>query len=331
VVPTQGSLFVGDTAWARALYVYSPERQSWGMCTGWRTNDTTTLGLTPDNGFGFTCVSVKPAGKAVLLRAKSLGTVWLYATTEAGVIDSVPIKVLAGTTPARTEVTASVTKLAADQTAPALDSTVLSVFGSRGARQPWAFTHRPASVAPWMDIITDAGYGPATLRWRRSAFGRSPGTYVDTLLLHLPGLGSSPIKIIDTLVVTAAGPALAVSASPAPHAATLAAGSTATVDDSALITLSGTGAASASWTAQKRRSRTTLLRSSGVSSGYVVWRKTAVASKRGVSVDTITISVAGAAGAAIDAERSAASEGVREIIERKRSGRDYRDPGYGGL
>jgi hypothetical protein len=312
LVPTQDSLFVGDTASARALYVYTPERQSWGMCPAFFSLDTTKLALTPSVGsYGtYTCqpsgTATSPTGKSVQLRAKAAGLVWIYAVTEGGTVDSTSIKVLAGTAPARTSVTASVNKLhakatvTADQALPALDSITLTTFGSRGQRQPWALTH--SALGTWLTIQTDAGYGTSKVRWRRSGWARAVGTYVDTILLTLPGLGSSPLKIIDTLAVQGGATPLQVTAAGGGfvvRTATMAAGSTTLTMDSVLIALTGQGATTATWAASKRRNRTALIVPSMVSSGYVVWQRSSEALKRGVSVDTITVSAAGAAGSPV--------------------------------
>ncbi len=62
------------------------------------------------------------------------------------------------------------------------------------------------------------------------------------------------------------------------------------------MTLSGTGAASAVWTATKRKAWTTLTTAGGTGSGTVAWSRNATGLAVGTYVDTITVSAVGATG-----------------------------------
>jgi hypothetical protein len=74
------------------------------------------------------------------------------------------------------------------------------------------------------------------------------------------------------------------------------AGSVTPLLDSVAVTISGSGAADAPWSATSRRSSTTLLSSSGTGSGVLRWQRDPSGLGEGLHVDTITVTSAGAMG-----------------------------------
>jgi len=49
---------------------------------------------------------------------------------------------------------------------------------------------------------TGSGTGSGVLRWSRASGDLAPGTYIDTITVHVDGLSGSPARYIDTLVVS---------------------------------------------------------------------------------------------------------------------------------
>jgi len=82
----------------------------------------------------------------------------------------------------------------------AVASLVMTGFGGDTAH--WTMTHGSAS---WITLVTPAGLGGGQLSWSRNPAGLLPGTYVDTLLVSVPGASGSPISIVDSAFVTEPG------------------------------------------------------------------------------------------------------------------------------
>ncbi|MCA9764183.1 MAG: hypothetical protein KC544_13765, partial [Gemmatimonadetes bacterium] len=144
-------------------------------------------------------------------------------------------------------------------------------------------------------LVTSSGTGSGRVRWSRSAAGLPAGTYVDTIAITAPGV--APVRVVDTMVVTAAQP-LAVSVTPMATHGDAQAGSVGS-PDSVRIHLSGTGASSATWSATRQRAWTTLATTSGTGSAWLRWSRDATSLPVGTWVDTITVSVAGATGSPV--------------------------------
>jgi hypothetical protein len=49
---------------------------------------------------------------------------------------------------------------------------------------------------------TASGAGSGVLRWSRAIGDLAPGTYVDTITVHVDGMTGAPALYVDTLVVT---------------------------------------------------------------------------------------------------------------------------------
>jgi hypothetical protein len=95
--------------------------------------------------------------------------------------------------------------------------------------------------------------------------------------------------------VTSAPPSLSIAVSAAESDSAMI--HTATpVPDSAAVTLSGPGAASATWSASKKASWLTLTTASGTGSGMVRWTRQTQSLAPGTYVDTITVTTSGASG-----------------------------------
>jgi hypothetical protein len=166
------------------------------------------------------------------------------------------------------------------------DSAMVTLSGDGSTTTAWTATKKKS----WTTLSVAGGTGSGTVKWNRNTSGLTAGTYVDTLTVAATGL--SPRTIIDTLVITSAPPPLLLAVSPGSVGVTVPQGATAT-GASAAVTLSGTGATSAVWTATKKKSWTTLTTANGTGSGVVAWTRATAALAAGTHVDTITVSVAG--------------------------------------
>jgi hypothetical protein len=117
---------------------------------------------------------------------------------------------------------------------------------------------------------------------------------VDTIVVQV-GAGNPTALVIDTVVVTEAPVPLAATITPGSRRVAIVEGAAAPAD-SALIAISGTGSATASWTAAARRPWTGLGSTSGSGSGVLRWQRSGALPGPGTWVDTITVTIPGAAG-----------------------------------
>ncbi len=153
---------------------------------------------------------------------------------------------------------------------------------------PWS----AAKTQPWLSTLTIAsGAGNGLVVWNRNTAGLAAGTYVDTISVTA---AASFAVIYDTLKVT-----------PAPNSADCrrlaelaqhrgAARRSPAAGDSTIVTVSGgTNASVAGWSATKTAPWATILTPSGTGSGVVSWNRNTAALAPGVTVDTITITLAG--------------------------------------
>ena len=171
------------------------------------------------------------------------------------------------------------------------DNATVTLSGTGAASAVWTATKRKA----WTTLTTAGGTGSGTVAWSRNATGLAVGTYVDTITVSAIGATGSPDLVFDTLRITAAPPPLVLAVSPGSRNVAVQQGSAAP-SDNATVTLSGTGAASAVWTATKRKAWTTLTTAGGTGSGTVAWSRNATGLAVGTYVDTITVSAVGATG-----------------------------------
>ncbi|HKG94519.1 MAG TPA: hypothetical protein VKA84_21575 [Gemmatimonadaceae bacterium] len=152
---------------------------------------------------------------------------------------------------------------------------------------------RAAGRAGWSAIKTGAGTGGGWLRWERRAAALGPGLYVDTIEVTSAGAAGSPARLLDTLEVLAPT-ALAAGLSAPGHADSAVA--PAARADSVLVRPGGPGAATAAWSAAASASWITLTASSGAGPGVLRWSWSTAGLAPGLYVDTIRVTVAGAAG-----------------------------------
>jgi subtilisin len=174
-------------------------------------------------------------------------------------------------------------------TAPG-DNATVTLSGGTAGTTAWTATKRQ----PWTTLTTATGTGSGTVAWTRNTTGLAAGTYVDTITVTAVGAVGSPSTVIDTLTITAAPVAIALTVSPAGRSVSVAQGGVAP-GDNATVTLSGTNAGTAAWTATRKKSWTTLTVASGTGSGLVQWNRNASGLAAGVYVDTITVTAPGAA------------------------------------
>ena len=171
------------------------------------------------------------------------------------------------------------------------DNATVTLTGTNAASTAWSASKKKS----WTTLTTSSGTGSGTVAWSRNATGLAVGTYVDTITVTAPGAASgSPAMIYDTLQVTAAAVPIVLAVSPGSRNVAVTQGSSAP-SDNASVTLSGTGAASTAWSANKKQSWTTLTTSSGTGSGTVAWSRNASGLAVGTYVDTITVTAPGAA------------------------------------
>lgn len=181
------------------------------------------------------------------------------------------------------------------------DSATVSLSGDNSSNTAWSASKRRA----WTQLVTGSGTGSGKLRWSRNPTGLSVGVYVDTITVNAGGLSST---ILDSLRITESPPVappppppppappspLSVSVSPSSRFQSVKAGTTVQQVDSAGITISGTGASVAQWSAFSTKPWSTVTVAAGSGSGTVKWSRNPDGLAAGVYVDTITVVVAGA-------------------------------------
>ena len=168
------------------------------------------------------------------------------------------------------------------------DSATVSLSGDNSSTTQWsASAHRS-----WTVLSNGSGTGSGTLRWSRNPVGLSPGMYVDTITVHAAGLSG---EVLDSLRIMEPLPGvLSVGVSPGSRHRSVKVGTTVQQSDSAGVTMSGTGAPSATWNAISAKSWTTVTLSAGTGSGMVKWSRNPTGFAAGIYVDTITVIAPGA-------------------------------------
>src|SRR5690606_31789598 len=167
----------------------------------------------------------------------------------------------------------------------------VTLTGDGAASKTWSAAKRKS----WTTLTTSSGTGNGTVAWTRNTAGLTPGVYVDTITVTASGANGSPTRVIDSLVITAAPVPLAISTAPTSRRNNIMQGADAGID-SAMVNVTGDGAASRWWSAGSRKSWNTLTRSSGQGSGMVRWSRSSAGLAPGVHVDTIIVTMAGASG-----------------------------------
>ncbi|MEO5800117.1 MAG: S8 family peptidase [Gemmatimonadales bacterium] len=172
-------------------------------------------------------------------------------------------------------------------TSAPVDQATITLAGDNNTTTVWSATKRKS----WTTLTTATGTGSGTLAWSRNATGLATGTYVDTITVTAVGV-ATPSVVYDTLRITSAPVPVTLALSPAARTVSVTQG-TAAAGDQATVTLAGTNAATTTWSATKRKSWTTLVSASGTGSGTVSWSRNVAALAVGTYVDTITVTAAG--------------------------------------
>ena len=168
------------------------------------------------------------------------------------------------------------------------DSAGVALSGDNSATTAWS----AAAAHPWTQLSSATGTGSGMLRWTRNPTGLAAGVWVDTVTVSAGGLSA---RVIDSLVVSPPPQPLSLAVAPASRRDSVELG-TAAHADSGSVSLSGTGAATASWSATRKSAWLTLTTASGTGSGKVRWSRNSAGLAAGIYVDTISVSAAGAAG-----------------------------------
>lgn len=80
------------------------------------------------------------------------------------------------------------------------DSASIAISGIGAGKTAWT----AAARRPWTVLANTTGSGSAVLRWQRTGALPGPGTWVDTITVTIPGAVGSPLRVLDSLVVTPA-------------------------------------------------------------------------------------------------------------------------------
>jgi glucose/arabinose dehydrogenase len=180
-------------------------------------------------------------------------------------------------------------------TALRADSADVSLTGAGSNAATWTVAH--SAQASWVTLTNAGGTGSGKLLWTRNPAGLAAGTYVDTLTVTAAGASGSPARLVDTFEITPAPP-LVLSVNPASQSISLPSGSTTPAADSADVSLTGSGASTATWTAthSAQASWVTLTNAGGTGSGKLRWTRNPTSLAVGTYVDTLTVTAAGATG-----------------------------------
>lgn len=207
---------------------------------------------------------------------------------------------LAGTTPPPVPLVLAVSpssryhSVVAGSAAPS-DSATVTLTGDGSSGATWTAAKRKS----WTTLTTSSGTGSGRVRWSRTASGLAAGTYVDTVTVTASGATGSPTTVIDTLVVTPAPVVvpLSIVMAPGSRSATITSGDPAP-GDSVSVVIHGDGAAEAGWNAVATRGWISFVSAAGTGSGTLRWLRSASGLAAGTYVDTIRVSLNGAAASA---------------------------------
>ena len=171
------------------------------------------------------------------------------------------------------------------------DSEAVNISGFSASAVAWSASH---GTAQWLTLITSSGTGSGMLRWTKNPADLPVGSYVDTIVINSTGTLGAPARIIDSLLILSP---LTVSIGPASRRDSLPQGSTAVRSDSAVLTFSGMGAASAVWNVTHGGGAWIVIETeNGAGSAKVHWTRSPLGLLPGIHVDTITIAAASALG-----------------------------------
>ncbi len=180
-----------------------------------------------------------------------------------------------------------------DSETPTLDSASVVLTGTDPASAAWTATN----VGGWNTVTTASGTGPGTVRWSRDATGLAAGIHVDTITVTSVGAIGSPAIVVDTLTVLGA---LAISVTPTSRSHMAFARDVELQLDSADVMPTGFGSDAETWTATGGSSPwLTLTAASGQGAGAIMWSVDPTGLPPEIYVDTITVSLPGAAAPAL--------------------------------
>jgi hypothetical protein len=173
----------------------------------------------------------------------------------------------------------------------ASDSSAVSLTGAGADTTAWSAV---TAIWTWITITTNADTGSGQVRWDRDPTGLAAGVYVDTITVTADGAIDSPAWIIDSLVLV---PPLTLAVVPTGRTDSAIVGTTSTLPDSADVLLTGTGAATATWsTTHGEAAWVSVTTAGGTGSGVVHWVRDPTALTVGTYVDTISVTAPGAIG-----------------------------------
>jgi hypothetical protein len=269
--------------------------------------DNALITITGDGAASTAWTAAKRQAWTTLLSAAGTGTgvvQWSRSTTGLSVgwyVDTITVSVTGGAVPAVAiidsfQVTALPVPLSVSASPTTLHATIgqgspgpsgnvaVSVLGDGSSTVSWTASNR----ASWNALVLAGGQGSGSVAWQPALASSAPGTYVDTITVTANGVTGSPIRILDSVTVTAAPVPVGLMVTPASRSVNSVTGNPA-AGGNAQITLTGDNAAATSWTATNRKSWTTLTASSGTGTATLNWTHNTTGLVAGIYVDTIAV------------------------------------------
>lgn len=166
---------------------------------------------------------------------------------------------------------------------------ILTGFGAGGAA--WSATHGGAA---WLTLTAAAGQGTGRVRWMADPSGLAIGDYTDTITVIAAGAQGSPALLIATLQVLQP---LTASLGTTGRRDSMLQGAVAPVTVGTTLLLTGFGHATGSWMVSHGTAAwLSLVTTAGTGPAQIQWRLNPTGLAAGLHVDTVTVTVAGAAG-----------------------------------
>lgn len=145
----------------------------------------------------------------------------------------------------------------------------------------------PFSHKSWTSFASYQSNG--TVSWPHNTSGLAVGTYTDSISVQATISNQlTTVRIYDTLVIAPGPGPLTLQASPIARSASVAIGTMASSETAAVV-LGGKNGNSTTWTATRTAPWVTLTTPSGIGTGSVGWRRSAVGLAAGIYYDTITV------------------------------------------
>ncbi len=79
------------------------------------------------------------------------------------------------------------------------DSVAVVIVGDRSTRTSWGASRKKG----WTNLLAARGMGNGMVRWARNTSNLGLGTWVDTIIVTVPGAAGSPWRVLDSVVVIA--------------------------------------------------------------------------------------------------------------------------------